>query len=208
MTRVKLPCMSVEASGSLGGIEFKHTQYGNVVGRRSIAARSATRAQCAHRALLAPAHSAWNALPSTLQAEWDRFAPHHSTGRLEYTKRHVLAFQIGETPPTLPTGPTTQAEIHNYGALYSHLYPNQLEVWWEFTGPGTTRLLTCTHSTWKKQSLPDIPHLAFRKSHLLSWDGDMLPIPHRAPHIYVLFKLICPNTINLIASYYLEATQV
>jgi len=76
MAKVTNPLMSQQASGALGGIEYRTTRYGAVVGRRSIATPVRSAAATFHTYQLKRARPRWNTLPAQVQAAWARHARH------------------------------------------------------------------------------------------------------------------------------------
>ena len=75
MAKAKMPLFSVEASGALGGLEYKRGIYGNVVSRRSISSNRASQAQLANRAQFGRAQHYWTALTDIDVARWHALFP-------------------------------------------------------------------------------------------------------------------------------------
>jgi len=71
MAKAKMPLFSVEASGALGGLEYKRGIYGNVVGRRSISAHRSSPAQLDTRAKFGRAAHYWATLSDADRAQWN-----------------------------------------------------------------------------------------------------------------------------------------
>jgi hypothetical protein len=100
MPKVKNPLFSEEAHGALGGIEFRHNRYGNVVGRKSLAAYHSTPLQTITRSRLRSANAAFDALPPSTKHAWDLISPRPSTGRNLFIGRYLRASLI--EPVTVP----------------------------------------------------------------------------------------------------------
>lgn len=86
MARVKMPLMSAEVSGKLGGIEFKRGNYGNTVSLKSVTPFLRTTLQLENRAGLGWAQRAWKLLSDVDQAAWGEFATPPLDGRTAYVQ--------------------------------------------------------------------------------------------------------------------------
>ena len=95
MTKVLNPLMSSEASGSVGGLEFKRSRAGNVVGRKSTSTFQQSRATCDARAALGRARAAWTAQSAAARAAWERLATPHQTARNAFTAAYCRLAPAG-----------------------------------------------------------------------------------------------------------------
>lgn len=165
MARVKCPLLSVEASGTVGGLEFKRSSYGNVVSRRSITPVIRSPRALAVRDNLHIAHVAWMTLSDTAKAAWHIGAPPNLTGRLSYISAHIQAKTLGILLPDNPTKPTAPVHLGPISVEYQPGPPRLLLFSYDATGDLDCPVSLWTNQTWSGRASPKRTAYRFQ-----SWD--------------------------------------
>jgi hypothetical protein len=134
MAKAKNPLLSMEARGALGGIEFRASTYGNIVGRRSISPHGRSEYQLMRRAQFTAASTAWLALSPRVKSLWNSAAPQGSSGRSFFISG-TMRLSLYTYPPDIETPyPDADNPLKNFRLTYVDPdYPG-FQVDWD-TGP-------------------------------------------------------------------------
>lgn len=154
MARVKNPLFSEAATGQLGGLLFRNGTYGPIVSRRSITPSLMTPAQCAQRARLKLAHSAWNALTDDNRRAWDAIATYPATGRNTYIRAYTILNKLGYAPHASPNPAETPTAIAVKSAFIDVGPPVSVYAAWTDTGSITNMVLAYTYPTFSQRATP------------------------------------------------------
>lgn len=155
MARVINPLLSVEARGSVSGLQFSRTRAGAHCGRKSTSTRSQAPGAVEHRATLAPAQSAWAALTHAQQAAWSTYAPHPLTGQAAYIQHHLRARAISIRPQSTPTAPAAPTTLGGWLWLSEDWLAGYWFPLFAFEGNGANYV----HArTWQSFHLTAAPH--------------------------------------------------
>lgn len=141
MAKIKLPLMSAEVRGALGGLEFRNSIHGTIVGRRSMTAYHQTQRALANRAELARAQHAYTALTGRAQTAWDAFAKHPNTGRTAYVAAYLALIPSGLTPTDDPINTPQPRLIYSVTATWLIEIANLFRLHIQ-AGSGATPLLS------------------------------------------------------------------
>jgi len=183
MARVKQPLLSSEASGTVGGLEFKRSSYGTVVSRRSIAPHIQTPAALAVRDNLHIAHAAWLALPDSARAAWRHLAPARITGRLSFISAFIQAKTLAMLLPDNPTPAHADVKL---GPITVQYCPNPypyIQFLFDPQGDLDCPVSLWIHQTWSHRATPR--RTAYRFTY---WDfagvGSLFYLsPNNAPRV-------------------------
>lgn len=143
MARAKMPLLSIEASGSLGGLEFKSGVYGNVVSRRSLTPNKATPAQLEHRATFARAAHYWQQLSDADRNAWQSLL----TSAPDLKAAVIACYLRYPHPPTAPISPDPLTETpFRFDSVFVQFDPVTLhQAWLQPTGSLTLAQFLQTH---------------------------------------------------------------
>lgn len=164
MAKLKLPCMCTEASGSLGGLEYKRNQYGNVVGRRSISTGLHTPAQLIVRSRLKFAHNAFSALSEQLKSAWEEFASPPKTGRNAFVGAYLKLATAGLAAPLDPRTPVTWSDPSDFNLSLPGGAPSWMKLAWITSIVGTDQLFVYSAALWGARTYVHPEQLKFKTS--------------------------------------------
>lgn len=154
MAKVVAPLLSEEAHGALGGIEFRTGHYGNMVGRRSIAARIRTPLALEARSRMKLAQEAWDVHDPGEIAAWDTFARHPETGRNRHTGGHLKANGNAILYPHSPYEPFTPDAFTNVNLTPFLGPPDQLQITWDTDFSNVSFGIAYQYATWHTDANP------------------------------------------------------
>ena len=174
--KVNMPMMSVEARGSISGVEFRVGPYGQVAGRKSTATYQSTPAQQQARGRLVLAHRAWEALTDATQSAWNAHATYPSTGRNTYIAMWVRFTQAEQAPIVEPAIEREIDQLLDLQVSTDILLPNELRVDWKPNPAACTLLKFFLLSTYSGRSLPTLNQMRY-ESTALSYDDHRIMYP-------------------------------
>ena len=178
-----MPMMSVEARGSISGVEFRVGPYGQVAGRKSTATYQSTPAQQQARGRLVLAHRAWEALTDANRAAWDSHATHPSTGRNTYVAMWTRFTQAEYEPIVAPTRETELDLLQDLRVSTDISFPNEVRVDWTPNPAAFTLLKFFLLSTYSGRSLPTLNQMRY-ESTALSFDDHRIMYPKIIAPVY------------------------
>ncbi len=153
MAKVKSPLMCQEARGAVGGFEFRQSQFGAIVGRRSITPHRRTESQLTHRALLTAASKAWNLLPENTKSAWIQYATPPQDGRTAWIQAYIRLSHFGFPPASEPehiSRPITWHSVEIQEA-YSDLLLVHIQSVFDITGSATVLVYAASTFSHRKE---------------------------------------------------------
>ena len=177
--------MSVEARGSISGVEFRQTHCGAVVGRKSTASYQSTPLQQLTRGRLNAAHRSWVSLTDANRSAWDAHATHPATGRNTFIAMWLRFTLIGETPllrPGISDPPIPKSDFILHLDL---LYPNDVLVTWTPALSGSNAILFYVLHTFSGRTLPTLTKMRYQGYASSVNDNFGYALPIAAPYIHV-----------------------
>jgi len=142
MARVLLPLHSLDARGSVAGIQFSRNRAGPFASRKSTSTYSQKPGSVAQRALFARASHAWPDVSAAHKQNWEALAPYPHTGRQLYIgcALRTLAVDMGTPiyPPQYDIHTSTLTNFRYEKPLYPYSHP---VLWWDHSGYHWHRLL-------------------------------------------------------------------
>lgn len=99
MAKVAQPMFGTDASGSVGGIQFRSLRAGTVVNPKQATSRKSTAPRTSARAALSRAVRLWPNLTPATQARWRAAAESPALGFNLWVKRCVPLLRAGADPP-------------------------------------------------------------------------------------------------------------
>jgi hypothetical protein len=185
VAKVKSPLMSQEAHGALGGIEFRTSTYGNIVGRRSITPNRRTPSQLSSRALLVAASKAWEAKSDTIKAMWDDCAGPLETGRTAYIASYIRLIPTNTAPYPLPALSVPISDISNFHVTSGLLNMGLATVQWDCPAPNSNLVIFRGIGTWSYRSSPQhsrMPIIGWSRDYA-GWGSITLPAGCPIAHV-------------------------
>jgi len=146
--------MSMEAHGALGGIEFRASTYGNIVGRRSISPHGRTPGQLTKRAVFAQAGKSWDGLSSRAKSQWADITPELMTPRGHYIGCFLRKWPLHEIPIYPAPEPIIWATLYDLSLDYYNL-PDSVVLNFMADPPGATSQINIyALQTFSRRSAP------------------------------------------------------
>jgi len=197
MARVKNPLNSAEASGLVGGLEYRTTRNGAVVGRRSISPQRHTQARNLTHYGLKLAHRTWDALSAHLKTEWERYVDDPRDARQyfvgAFTRLYASGYTMSGTPGTFAATPYP-ASITVSGWSASLL---RASIVWSTITAGQYRAIVRAYCTFRRMSNPDLTKFRLVRSFDWTTTGGYIYLPHLAPYVLILVQCVHKSTGQL-----------
>lgn len=133
MSKLLNPLLSQDARGSVAGVQFSRNRSGCFGSRKSTSNRKQGDVATAQRALLKLAHSAWSAIGTDLQTQWEAHAPATMTGRNAFIGAQIRNFTYNG--PVLSLNPLEgpiAGRIRNMRAQMQAAPMPPLRIQWNF----------------------------------------------------------------------------
>ena len=186
MARVKNPLNSAEASGLVGGLEYRTTRNGAVVGNRSISPQRITLARSRTRYWLKLAHTTWAAMTAKQQSGWQRVCGDPRDARQYWIGAFLRLKPYGITlPSTCPAArPPFVWTWPTFGAWSASQW--RCTLTWSSNGDTRFALLIAHLASFRRLSNPDLAKFKCILSRAASQPTGLITLPHLAP--YVLFR--------------------
>lgn len=194
MARVKNPLNSAEASGLVGGLEYRTTRNGAVVGRRSIATPVLNARTSAIHYRLARAHQLWTALSDKNKASWQRIVTDPRDARSYYIGAYCRLIRANLTPmspcPARPAAPVSQLPVFSA---------------WSVGLIRCTVTITCTANSrygwhisrlcsFRRLTNPDLGKFVYVTNRSLGDGPTSVYLPHLSPYVLFLCQLLDRQT--------------
>lgn len=198
MARVKSPLFSAEASGKLGGIEYRTLGSGAVVGRRSIAPQRVTAARSARGAYLKAGWASWKTLSAESRWSWRQMVLHPSDAPRYYAQLYA----------TLKTGGSTLNQECTaavpFGGLTSPVAgswtPASLRFTLAWTATADSRFFSMVRvwPTHRRRSDPQLRKFAYSRYFNFSATGGYCYVPFLSPYLWIDLRIIQKHRGNTV----------
>lgn len=182
--------MSQEAHGALGGIEFRTSTYGNIVGRRSITPHRRTQLQLTHRAQMSEAAAAWRALSREDQQKWEAIAKYPSTGRMTFIAGYLKLYKFQY--PVNPQ-PIVNSEFDlPYDISIFKTFPAQkaIQIQWKCKTTHFTIANVSIQRTTSSRETPPKPRFLWHTWVYCPETLLLIPLEYKAPYVWIQMETI------------------
>ena len=172
--KLKSPLMSLEAHGTLGGLEIRRGPYGSVCGRQSISTRLATPLQLQTRANLITAHRAWESLSDSDRHSWDQHATGVLTGRNTFVSMFLRFSTAGIAPIISPKRSAPVDPLRDLQLSYLIWWPDNFTITWTTLPAAQNLILFYTQSSFSRRQLPTLSKMkyqltAYTSNEIINW---------------------------------------
>lgn len=171
---LKTPLMSVEAHGTLGGVEIRQGIYGSTAGRPSVSSRLRTPKQLETRARLVAAHRSWELLSDSDQVAWNRHATGVLTGRNTFIAMFLRFTAAGVAPITSPNQSAPADQLLDLRLSYYIWWPENVSITWTATPGAQNLIILYTLSSFSRRQLPTLAKMkyqlrAYTSNEIINW---------------------------------------
>lgn len=204
MAKVKNPLMSQEAHGAVGGLEFRLTRSGSIVGDRSLATPTRTSRATSYAAHLGKARAAWTLVSPLNKKRWASVAPPGMSAfnffQLAYARSSRLTLLITAESPVL----VRPARISNFAI--SEWIPSSriLRATWAHSAGANNWVYIYFHGSYRPLTSPPMRGFRFLTGTNTTVTALLCPVQPRYLDVWIRVDTLHRTNFTLLQRQYVH----